>query len=121
MRAGVFFGLFSAVSPVPRTAPGTQQALNECLKNEQMGVCVRPVPLDRLAWSHPGPVLSPVPIITKNQLAGLESSDPSWLLSLGKLASLGPGWRGLVGANVQNPDGGLRTLGGPSQVWAEGC
>ena len=70
---------------------------------------------------HPGPVLSPVPVITKNQLAGLESSDPSWLLSLGKLASLGPGWRGLVGANVQNPDEGPRTLGRPSQVWAEGC
>lgn len=76
-------------------------------------VCVWPVPLDRLAWLHPGPVFSPLPAITKNQLASLESSDPSWLLSLGILASSGPG---CVGANFGDPDGGPRAPGGPSRL-----
>ena len=91
-------------SPVPRTVPGTQQALSECLKNEQTGVCVIPMPLDHLSWPHPGPVPLSLPVVTKDLLASLENSYPCWLLSLGKLANSGPG---RTGQALGDPEGEL--------------
>lgn len=113
MRAKIFFWLVLCCVPGPRTVPGTQQALNECLKNKQMGVCVIPVPLDHLTWPHPGPGPQPLPVMTKDRLASLESSYPCWLLSLGKLASPGPGH---VGRTSGDPEGGLVALGGPAKL-----